>query len=243
MTTTTPATTTTPTGALGGALFRWRLAVIVGFFFVGLVLLWVHARHAELLPFATFEDLVGKPIAFWVCAPISLLAFILRTSGEARLGSVVYGQSAALHVVTGGPFRLLRHPLYAGTWLFFVATYAPWVAPALLAVLAILFALCLRFIAAFEEQELARTLGDAWSRYAAAVPRFLGVPKRVDDDGIKTTPQSFGLAVLGNLALLSMAIYRILVASDLSFVGLGALNLACLLVWIVVVCARRLLRR
>jgi protein-S-isoprenylcysteine O-methyltransferase Ste14 len=231
------------TGGIGGALFRWRLAVIVSFFAAALAYSAASLAHVVDVPLATLEDLVGQDIAFLVCGPLALVGFWLRASGEARLGSAVYGQSASARVVTGGPFRVMRHPLYAGTLLFFVATFAPYLQPALLAALAIGFALCLRSIAKYEERDMGAHLGDAWTKYAAAVPRFFGKIGAVDDDGIRPDGKAWALAILGNLALLTTGLFRILVGSGVMFRGLKSLNVLCIAIWIVVVVVRRVTRR
>lgn len=226
----------------GDLLFRWRLAVIVGSFGVA-------ALCAMLLDdrLASTADLVGVERAFLVTSPLLLVAFLLRVAGEARLGAAVYGQEASARVITGGPFRFSRHPLYVGTWLFFVAGSAPYVHPAVLAVLALVFAVALAAIGAHEERALAAKHGDAWTAYARAVPRFLGVPRGaspVHDDGVRPTTRDVASAVAGNLFFLSLAAYRAcapLVGLDSRAAKLlGLVNLACLVAWLVIVGVRRL---
>jgi protein-S-isoprenylcysteine O-methyltransferase Ste14 len=228
---------------MGAQLFRHRLAVIVGFFLVAGLVAFVGGRRPDLIPLATTITLVGLKPAFLVAGLGCLVAFALRASGEARLGAAVYGQSASSRVVTSGPFRVMRHPLYAGTWLFFTSAAAPYLAPLLAAVFAVAFAACLRLIAIHEETELRAAHGDAWDRYASAVPRFVGVPRAVDDDGLATTARSWALAALSNLGLLSLGLYRVLVATGGNFKGAGLFNVLCLTLWLVVVVVRRVKRR
>ena len=235
----------------GAAMFRWRLAIIVAFFGAACVAAWVcngvgasdgaDATAVRATWLVTVQDFVSHDVIFAVCGALSLVAFWLRAAGEARLGSTVYGQDAGAspRVITGGPFRVMRHPLYAGTWLFYAATFAPYVPIAVLAILVVAFALCLRTIAKHEELALAQAHGDAWARYAQAVPRFVGVPGRVDDDGVETNAKAWALATLGNLALLSLGLYRIAVAAGVDFRGMRALSLLCMALWIVAVLARR----
>jgi protein-S-isoprenylcysteine O-methyltransferase Ste14 len=224
---------------IGEMLFRWRLAVIVGAF--GLA--GAYALIATEGP-RSLAELVGLERAFLITGPLCLLAFLLRVTGEARLGAVVYGQRASPRVVTGGLFRFSRHPLYIGTWLFFVAATAPYLPPAVLALLALGFALALVAIGAHEERALAAAHGDAWTRYARAVPRVLGMrglaKGAVDDDGIRPTARAWFGAGLGNLFFLSLGLYRIIAALCEPSKAFGLANVVCLLVWLVVVAARRL---
>ena len=228
---------------MGAVLFRWRLAVIVGLTAAALAAAVFFAQQ-EPKPLATVVDLVGVDVAFVVTGVALLLAFVLRASGEARLGAVVYGQEAAPRVVTGGPFRLLRHPLYAGTWALMTLVAAPYLPPVVVVVDAFVCAVVLRAIAVHEEGALREKLGAAWDRYAAAVPRFFGVPAvgrgSVDDDGVVISAGAAVVAVLSNLGLLSLGAYRLLSAAGVDFRGLRSLNLMCIGVWLVVVAVRRL---
>lgn len=223
----------------GERLFRHRLAFIVGFFGLAAIVAFAFGRMeavSELLsPLGTRS--------FLPTGMLCLLAFWLRASGEARLGSAVYGQVASSRVVTSGPFRLMRHPLYAGTWLFFVAGAAAWVPLVVLVPLAVVFGAGLRAIAVFEEGALAAAHGEAWDRYAAAVPRFFGVPGDVEADGISVALKAWVVAAVSNLGFLSLGVYRLLVGLELGFRGLATLNLLAFTVWIVVVVARRVRSR
>jgi protein-S-isoprenylcysteine O-methyltransferase Ste14 len=210
--------------------------VILGFFAVALVVAVVHVRA---LASASSERFVPSSSMFVVTGALCLLAFLLRTTGEARVGSAVYGQGAAGHVVTSGPFRLLRHPLYAGTWLFFVASTTPYLPAVVAAVLALAFALALRAIAVHEEAHLHDRHGDAWRRYAAAVPRFLGVPRAVDDDGISVTAAALAAAALSNLGMLSLGVYRVVTGLGLHLRGLGLVNVLAIGLWVLIVVVRR----
>ena len=228
---------------MGERFFRWRLVVIVGFF--GLAVAWAvwMLKNPDLAVRAplvrSLSELVGLRLVFVVSGALALLAFALRASGEARLGAAVYGQTASTRVVTGGPFRWLRHPLYAGTWLFFVAATAPYLAPLVLAVLSAAFFACLRAIAIHEEVALQAAHGDAWTRYAAAVPRLFGVAGAVEPDGIRLSGSNIAAATLGNLGLLSIGLYRVLVGFGAPTKLLGVLNVACLGLWLAVVFVRR----
>ncbi len=229
---------------LGAALFRYRLAVIVGFFGAAVAVALFMLRHpqlgAEHRVLASTDVLLGIKPVFLATGVVSLVAFLFRASGEARLGSVVYGQGASKRVVTGGPFRLMRHPLYVGASLFYAAAVVPYLAPVVAAVLVVAFTASFVAVAAYEEGALREELGEPWDRYAAAVPRFFGVPHAVDDDGIRTTAGAWASATLGNLGLLSTGLYRVAVAAGAGHPRLlGAVNLVCLVVWVLAVLVRR----
>lgn len=239
---------------IGATLFRWRLVVIVGAF--ALAATWATVALRVDTGLRSLTEMFGLTRVFIATAPLCLVAFLLRVSGEARLGAAVYGQQASARVVSGGPFRFSRHPLYLGTWLFFVAASAPFLPPAVLLVLAVSFAVALAQIGAHEERALADAHGDAWVRYANAVPRFLGIPRAGGragggiDDAIVPSARDWWRAVIGNLFFLSLAVYRIGIAligeQDIKSTPariLGAVNVLCLVVWLVVVAARRLRAR
>lgn len=76
-------------------------------------------------------------------------------------------------LVDAGPFRLMRHPMYAGIILIAVApvlltgVYANLWSPAA-------FAVWLHFRSVLPEEEFLRSqLGDAYTAYCARVPRWL----------------------------------------------------------------------
>ncbi len=75
-------------------------------------------------------------------------------------------------LVTGGPYRFVRHPLYASLiWIFLGASvaYANW-----LAALGTLFVFvpAMMYRAGLEEKALADRFGGAYGKYAAITPRF-----------------------------------------------------------------------
>jgi protein-S-isoprenylcysteine O-methyltransferase Ste14 len=79
----------------------------------------------------------------------------------------------ATTLTTTGPYSLVRHPLYVGSYLMmlgFCALLADWVTLlAVLGPLSIIYMLRLRR----EERTLSQRFGEAWRRYAQTTPRFL----------------------------------------------------------------------
>lgn len=92
--------------------------------------------------------------------PIALLGEGLRIWAAGHLVKSV-------EVTVSGPYRWLRHPLYAGSAImgigFVVAAASPLVAGIVLAYLAVMIAAAVRL----EEATLRADFGDTWSRYAA----------------------------------------------------------------------------
>ena len=85
-----------------------------------------------------------------------------------------------------GPYRLLRHPLYAGSIVigigFVVAAASPLVAGVVLGYLAVMTAAAIRL----EEATLRADFGDTYARYAAGecpVPRRRFSPRRAIGNG------------------------------------------------------------
>ena len=79
------------------------------------------------------------------------------------------------HLVVSGLYRYSRNPMYVSVVLILWGWAAGFQSRALaLYALAVMVAFHLRVVLG-EEPWLARTHGDAWDRYRAAVPRWLGV--------------------------------------------------------------------
>jgi protein-S-isoprenylcysteine O-methyltransferase Ste14 len=227
---------------MGATLFRHRLAVIVGFFALSIVVAVVIARAAGDGATAGLQASTTLPSGL-VC----LLAFAVRTWGEARVGAAVYGQQASARLVTSGPFSLVRHPLYVGTWLFFVGATAPYLPVVVAAAFAVLFAAALRAIAVHEETGLEAAHGDAWRAYAARVPRLVGLPRRSEGplaaDGVVVRGADVAVAAVSNVGMLVLGAYRVAKGAGVDFVGLRSLTGLGLGAWFVVVVVRRLRRR
>ena len=72
----------------------------------------------------------------------------------------------------GGPYAMVRNPLYLGTYLMAVGTalsIGNWV---LLGAVSVLFAVIYHFIILDEEEKLIRIFGPPYARYCTLVPRF-----------------------------------------------------------------------
>jgi protein-S-isoprenylcysteine O-methyltransferase Ste14 len=165
-----------------------------------------------------------------------LLAFIIRTWGESHLGAAVYGQGETAGLMDQGPFGRVRNPLYLGTWLFFFSTTALW-APALLWLLmSALFAATLHAMVLHEETLLTQSLGAPYVDYLKRVPRWL---PRVSSDARVLVATRHGPAVLGNVGLLSLGLFRLAWALGLPLAIPSLLNGLGMLLWLGVIVWRR----
>jgi protein-S-isoprenylcysteine O-methyltransferase Ste14 len=99
-----------------------------------------------------------------------------RTLG-ARWSSAVRVQPGH-QVVTSGPYAVVRHPLYLGVLLLAAGTVLAHPSTATLCIAGGL-ALGIGLKIPAEERSLRAHCGDAWRRYAAAVPALLPRPSRV----------------------------------------------------------------
>jgi protein-S-isoprenylcysteine O-methyltransferase Ste14 len=114
--------------------------------------------------------------AFWIGLVASLLAFALglwawRTMLAA--GTNIAPTRPSLALVTSGPFRLIRNPIYLGLTLLYLGLtlalntwWGPILAVPLIAVMHV--GVVLR-----EERYLERKFGDPYRRYKADVARYL----------------------------------------------------------------------
>lgn len=115
-----------------------------------------------------------------VSAGVGLTAWAIRERSRHAVGAFELERPESL--VTSGPYALSRHPMYVGWWLIHLGagffSGSAWVlvtAPAAIlaehpAVLA-------------EERVLAKTFGADAERYAATVPRYFRLLRRLPDDG------------------------------------------------------------
>ena len=240
-------------GDLGGALFRHRLGVLCVAAAAG-VAGTVLTQDLPAVPvLRSLVDVASLPVAFGASVPVLLIAFALRTAGEAHLGRVVYGQAAGPMLVTSGPFARMRNPLYAGTWLFFVGAFAPYLSPVLLAVFAAALAAVLTAIVRHEERSMAAVHGERFSAYTQQVAMFglplaraaapASTPADTTHEPVPLTAAAYWAAALGNIGMLALAAYRALVAADAAFVGARALAALAMAVWFVVIAVRRMRAR
>jgi protein-S-isoprenylcysteine O-methyltransferase Ste14 len=143
------------------------LSGLMGFGGLVLYLLWPGALAWTQVP----VPLALRWVAFGVAAAAVVFTFwIFRTLGHNVTRTVRARDGATL--VTTGPYRFVRHPLYVNGALAFAAIsgmtrswwFVAWVVPAL-----VLLAIRTRQ----EETHLASRFADQWRAYAARTGRFL----------------------------------------------------------------------
>jgi protein-S-isoprenylcysteine O-methyltransferase Ste14 len=105
----------------------------------------------------------GELMRFWAVRHIGTIS---RTRTSTRQGPLI----------TSGPFRLVRNPLYLGNWMIWtglvLASRLVWMLPIAWAV----FALQYGTMVIWEEARLRSMFGRQYDRYALDVPRWLPVP-------------------------------------------------------------------
>lgn len=159
--------------------FLFRIArrrVILGFL-VAVFAFWYARPSWRSIVVGVAIALVGEGLRIWAA------------------GHLVKGRE----VTMSGPYRLLRHPLYAGSSVigvgFVVAAASPLVAGIVLVYLAVMTAAAIRL----EEATLRADFGDTYARYAAgefpAPPRRFS-PRRVTANGEHLTMAGLVGAVL-----------------------------------------------
>ena len=146
--------------------------VVVGLLLAVVLLLWLWVPLPLPLPaaLALILEVVGLAL-FVVGAAVTLWArqtlgrmWGLSTSREVKL-------LPDHQLVTGGPYRLVRHPMYFGWWaavLGLLLIYRTWILVLLLAMSLAVFYRRARL----EESVLAGRFGEDWQRYARQA-RFL----------------------------------------------------------------------
>jgi protein-S-isoprenylcysteine O-methyltransferase Ste14 len=109
-----------------------------------------------------------------VAALIAAMAVLFRVCGTAYLGAATVnsGGMVAGKVMTDGPYRYVRNPLYIGLWCMVIALtfLMPATGAALSAILITVFVIRLTL---GEEAFLSAKLGEAYQTYVKAVPRFI----------------------------------------------------------------------
>jgi protein-S-isoprenylcysteine O-methyltransferase Ste14 len=160
---------TTPQPAEAGAPVRRSLAMPPVYLLVAILVMIALDRWA---PLGTFDGPFARAIGVFLgIAGLALLVWCSRLFVTAQTTIKPYETSSAL--VTGGPYRYSRNPIYLGMVLFLVGlnlglgSWSP-----LLAIPAFAFIIERRFIRA-EEAALLRRFGDEYETYRRRVRRWI----------------------------------------------------------------------
>jgi protein-S-isoprenylcysteine O-methyltransferase Ste14 len=149
-----------------------RVVLINGVLSVAVIALaWLGLRADVLWPFALPAEVV---YAGW---PLMAVGGMLILAAEATFLRVSHATGATgdppSRLVTGGPFRWLRNPIYLGAGMVFFglafSRRSPTLGIAALAMAAVMGA----YVRWFEEPRLERRFGEEYRRYRASVPRWI----------------------------------------------------------------------
>jgi protein-S-isoprenylcysteine O-methyltransferase Ste14 len=166
--------------------FKLRMVIMTVFITLGFWAPWIEAlgigRRISLLEWAATElarsgllpFAAAIPFVICVAALAAALAVVLRVWGTAYLGAgvVQHGEMKAGAVLADGPYRLMRNPLYLGTWFMVVAmAFLMPVSGAMFATV-LVGAFLMRLILG-EEAFLSGQLGEPYQAYLKAVPRLV----------------------------------------------------------------------
>jgi len=165
--------------------FRLRLVIIFAIVVLGFWSPWIEAwglssrisllewSALELSRVGLFNFTVATPVVIVLATVIAALGAALRVWGTAWLGAGVVNNRKmnADSVMTAGPYRYVRNPLYLGTGLMIAAiSFAMPVTGAVFAI--VLIAIFQLRLILGEEAFLSAKLGQPYSEYLRRVPRL-----------------------------------------------------------------------
>ena len=142
-----------------------------GFFLLGIYVRWN--------VFPKGGGLYGLNWAFWFSG---LLLFGLGVHLWSGAMFHVWDAIQRMELSQKGPYRLVRHPMYAGTLLMMSGAGLIWMG--IIAILPTVASyLLLKRLIEVEEKDLLKQYGEAYEHYSSQVPPI--VPKRLGDKGKK----------------------------------------------------------
>lgn len=115
----------------------------------------------------------ATPMVIVLASLIAGLGMVLRVWGTAHLGyaTVHHGEMQAGTVMTAGPYRYLRNPLYLGGWFMMIGVSMLMPPTGALFTIVLIGVFYLRLILG-EEAYLAGKLGEPYQQYQRSVPRL-----------------------------------------------------------------------
>jgi protein-S-isoprenylcysteine O-methyltransferase Ste14 len=140
----------------------WTLVLFVGAFVAGRTFAPLAAVYVRAGGPAVGLGLAGLALAVWAERHFK------------RAGTEILPASRTnTHLVTGGPFRFTRNPMYLGIVMGSAAIALYVGTPAFYAVPVLAFLLCDRVFIPFEERKMERQFGAQYTEYLRRVRRWL----------------------------------------------------------------------
>jgi len=174
------------THRLAGLVPEQRLERFMWIIWVPLVALWISlpylalVRTHTLLAMPVFVHQSAGYVALrWIAAVCALICLLLTSVCWSRMGThwrMAVSIKGEEELITDGPFRHVRHPIYALSMLLMICSAV--VVPTVpMLVVAIVHLVLMQFKARNEENHLLTVHGDLYGRYLARTGRF--IPKSV----------------------------------------------------------------
>jgi protein-S-isoprenylcysteine O-methyltransferase Ste14 len=165
--------------------FRLRGLILTLIVIIGFWAPWIQAldlgKRVSLLEWLALELSRSGLLRFTLATPVVILmgalfaavGMVLRIAGAAHLGHAIVhdGRMHGSELVTSGPYRYLRNPLYLGGWCMIVAISLLMPPSGALVGVLLVTLFYLRLILV-EEAFLGANAGAAYNQYLRAVPRI-----------------------------------------------------------------------
>ncbi|HEX9902698.1 MAG TPA: isoprenylcysteine carboxylmethyltransferase family protein [Acidobacteriota bacterium] len=119
-----------------------------------------------------FSTALAGAVPLFVRLPLAAVLVVVAGTLAQKAHVVFHIPAGGPRLMTGGVFRFVRHPMYLGALLSYVAFVLATLSLLSLAFLAVVF-LFYNFIASFEERSLAARCGREYLDYKASVPKWL----------------------------------------------------------------------
>ena len=156
--------------ALSITLLETKLPAPVLALLLGAAMKWFALTHPEVIDTSEWRRLGGIACAV-VSAAIALSAFFVMRRARTTINP--FSPTRASQLVTSGPFRFSRNPLYLSLLLLLVGyafrldAWFIWLSPALF----LAYVTCFQIVP--EERALRHQFGDAFARYCERTRRWL----------------------------------------------------------------------
>lgn len=123
-----------------------------------------------------FSTVLAGAVPLIIRLPIAAVLLVVGGFLAMKAHDVFHQTAGGPRLKTDGVFRFVRHPMYLGSLLFYLALSLATLSLLSLAFLGVIF-LFYNFIASYEDRSLAARFGREFIEYRASVRRWLPVPK------------------------------------------------------------------